>query len=592
MMPETDEELDKKITSLGALFVKAIRLLIESIVREATDRGPSTVKDDTKSTAPVLGFPTQGELNLTGRVFRGPEIEKPPDDKRVSDLDWLVSLPGPMPPEEDPLPPGVMPSATTPSAIELTSRAPPTTPASVSGGFSSIEPPKPLATMAEPTAIAKDLRSEFTTLIPPERDPPPYQFAEVPPAPSGASVQVTPPPPPVIQLPASPPPRLPNVPSQFSTIQPPNGMQYVADRVEPPPSVQSTFPDQKAPAPLSPRVDVLPEPPPSVQSTFPDQKAPAPLSPRVDVLPEPPSAPVFALPPLQPPAAIPLGAETPIAFSPSLVLPTTVTSAVPHAESSPAHEPGTDLRLPLIQAPGPPVVQITEQQYPAPLSPISIPIAAEMQSPPPLQPPHASLPPPTIDLPPRPQPTTPLEVVHEFSILEPPRLDEPVTEESRIEPVPFVHPVETTTPQLEAPTFPYRIPDVGQSVWVSPEFRGQLPDPRQIVPPILPPLPKSRTFQMDENETFELRRGFSPDDPTGRMNLYREQAAQAHSYDQTRDMIFEGNAEQDRSQRQYRQTMHQLQLRTLQDLNNDHRRLQDLERALECSRETITDANI
>lgn len=107
--------------------------------------------------------------------------------------------------------------------------------------------------------------------------------------------------------------------------------------------------------------------------------------------------------------------------------------------------------------------------------------------------------------------------------------------------------------------------------------------------PIPSPLPHP---PLDTESKLDFKRGFSTDDPTGRIVFAHEQTAQANRYDQTTDMLYESLVQQSRTDRDYRTREYDLLRRILQDSNNDYRRIDDLERRHECSRETITDVNL
>jgi hypothetical protein len=98
--------------------------------------------------------------------------------------------------------------------------------------------------------------------------------------------------------------------------------------------------------------------------------------------------------------------------------------------------------------------------------------------------------------------------------------------------------------------------------------------------------------RLPEFSQIDMRRGFSADDPGGFDQLRHEQMAQAQRYDQTTDALFDAEVQKSRVDRDYRQRSYDLHLRTIKDMSNDYRRIDDLERRNECSRDTITDANI
>jgi hypothetical protein len=82
------------------------------------------------------------------------------------------------------------------------------------------------------------------------------------------------------------------------------------------------------------------------------------------------------------------------------------------------------------------------------------------------------------------------------------------------------------------------------------------------------------------------------DDPGATSVLRHEQMAQSQRYDQSTDMLYEANVRQSELDRNYRDRMYYLMQRIAKDSNNDYRRLDELDRAHECSRECITDCNI
>ena len=116
-----------------------------------------------------------------------------------------------------------------------------------------------------------------------------------------------------------------------------------------------------------------------------------------------------------------------------------------------------------------------------------------------------------------------------------------------------------------------------------------LPGTPEPVAPVATPAPHPR---LDTHSKLDIKRGMSTDDPTGRIVFYHEQDAQANRYDQTTDMLYEAMVKQSRVDRDYRQRQYDLTQRILQDANSDYRRIDDLERRHECSRENITDVNI
>lgn len=119
--------------------------------------------------------------------------------------------------------------------------------------------------------------------------------------------------------------------------------------------------------------------------------------------------------------------------------------------------------------------------------------------------------------------------------------------------------------------------------------RLTLPTPPDPVEPIPTPKPHA---PLNAYSTLDFKRGFATDDPTGRMVFHHEQDAQANRYDQTTDLLYEAMVQQSRVDRDYRERQYDLTRRILQDANNDYRRIDDLERRHECSRENITDCNI
>lgn len=188
--------------------------------------------------------------------------------------------------------------------------------------------------------------------------------------------------------------------------------------------------------------------------------------------------------------------------------------------------------------------------------------------------PPTSLPPATQ---PQPSQAAKSESAPVFTTLEPP-LSIPVA--TRPQPQPDVGSFQFTTFQERPPEKP-----------VKPvEFTGPQPPETIPAPPYRPPVQPPSS--LSNYETVDLRRGFSATDPGGRGVMQGEQVAEIQRYDQTSEATLDTLVQQSRVDHEYRQRDLYLKQRMLKDANDDFRRLDELERAAECSRETITDANI
>lgn len=489
-----DEELDKKMASLGASFAKAIRSLIESVMREAIDHGPSADKD-TKAPTSDLAFPTQGEANLTGRVFRGPEIE--PDrreDVIAPDLPPAMRPPSSiiMPPAKDPMPPGVMASAPAIRAAEFTAIAPPSAP--------SI-PDTPRTEPREPLS--------FNTLEPPHRE-----GMESPPA------------------------------------QPVDKRPWYRSIVTPPVTPEPPLPDLPLAvphAPLSPHVFADGAPPGS---------DPSPMA---------VSRPALDVPRREAPLTTTASDTSPVAISrPSL--------DVPRREAQPAL-PSSDEPPPATSMPS-----------------LDVPRRETQPIPPGSDAPPAGVSRPALDVPQRGTSSTPPDLNYQYSVVKPPQLD-PRPAAPTVTSEPFRHGSEQSAASLEAPSRPPPAQSQSDELWISPQGESYLSSPSRSPPSRLPPL----NAPMGESSTIEIRRGFSADDPSGRGALYQDQRAKqlAESQrDDSLDALYQIELLKSHTEHHFRRRMHALQTRNLYDLNNDYRRLEDLERRNETSRETVTDTNV
>jgi hypothetical protein len=112
--------------------------------------------------------------------------------------------------------------------------------------------------------------------------------------------------------------------------------------------------------------------------------------------------------------------------------------------------------------------------------------------------------------------------------------------------------------------------------------------PESAPPPLAQSVP---TLELPEFDTIDMRRGFAGPGGT-RSYEQQEQMAHVDRYDNGIDELYESQVSQQRLQRDYNARNYDLMHQFALDLNNDFRRIDDLERQYEISRETVTDVNL